>query len=314
MKLRIVLMVLAAAGLAACGGSEAPGTTSGKSGVPVVMTTFYPTTYFAQRIGGDFVDVVCPLPADEDPIFWEPTDEDVAAYQEADLIIVNGAEFEKWVLKATLPDDRVVDTAKAFEDELLKFKHAITHSHGPSGKHSHVGIDGHTWLDPEQAKVQATAIRDALKKLRPEHAAEFDAACAKLIADLDGLDAALREIAADYDGHAIYTSHPAYNYLAREYGLKVINNALDPEQMPDDATFEKLRAKLKETPSSFILWEADPRPEIAEKFSDELGLTSVTFSPCETMAPADLAVGHNYLSVMRANIARLKPVLTAKGE
>jgi zinc transport system substrate-binding protein len=312
MKLRVVLMVLAAATLAACGGSEAPGTGPEKSGVPVVMTTFYPTTYFAERIGGDLVDVVCPLPPDADPIFWEPTDEEVARYQEADLIIVNGAQFEKWVDKVTLPESKIVDTARSFEKGFLRFKDAITHSHGPAGKHAHEGIDGHTWLDPEQARVQATAIRDGLKKLLPAHAAEFDASCAKLVADLDALDAAFQAIAADYDDHPIYASHPAYNYLARRYGLKVINLNLDPEEMPDDESFGKIRAKVAETPASFLLWEADPLPEIAARFSDELGLASVTFSPCEMMDPADLSSGQDYLKVMKANVEALKPVLLPK--
>ena len=45
------------------------------SGKLSVITTFYPTQYFAQRIGGDLIDVTCPVPADEDPIFGCPTPE-----------------------------------------------------------------------------------------------------------------------------------------------------------------------------------------------------------------------------------------------
>ena len=68
--------------LLACGGSD-PAQNGKREGPPVVYTTFYPTTYFAQRIGGDLVKVVCPLPEGEDAIFWQPDDETLAALQGA---------------------------------------------------------------------------------------------------------------------------------------------------------------------------------------------------------------------------------------
>ena len=40
---------------------------------------------------GDLIDVTYPGPADEDPAFWQPGAEEIAAYQSADLILLNGA-------------------------------------------------------------------------------------------------------------------------------------------------------------------------------------------------------------------------------
>ncbi|MCA8961213.1 MAG: zinc ABC transporter substrate-binding protein, partial [Planctomycetes bacterium] len=104
-----------------------------RTGVIEVRTTFYPTTYFAERIGGERVHVVCPTPADADPIFWMPDEGAIGDYQSAELIVLNGAEFEKWVSKVTLPERRVVRTAAPFADQLLRFEQAMTHSHGPGG-------------------------------------------------------------------------------------------------------------------------------------------------------------------------------------
>ena len=115
-----------------------------RSGKPVVYTTFYPTKYFAERIGGDLLDVVCPVPEDEDVIFWMPDAKAIVAYQQADLVIINGAGFEKWVAKVSLPPSKLIDTARPLTGALVKFKSSITHSHGPTGQHDHVGVDGHT--------------------------------------------------------------------------------------------------------------------------------------------------------------------------
>jgi zinc transport system substrate-binding protein len=277
---------------------------------PQVYTTFYPTQYFAERIGGDLIEVSNPVPEDADPIFWQPGREDLLAYQGADLIILNGAGFEKWVATATLPEDRVVDTAKPFESEFITYQDAITHSHGAVGEHSHEGLDGHTWLDPHHAKVQANEIRAALAARFPEHAEAFEQGYAALAADLDALDQTFAAYQESYDDQPFFASHPAYNYLARRYGWNVDNLDLDPEEMPSDEVFADIRARMAEHPAEYIVWEGEPLPEVAERFKDELGLESITFSPAELLSAEEQAAGIDYLDVMRANLEAIRPIFT----
>ena len=295
--------------LGACGGDDGSTTPSAERGRsrPVVYTTFYPTTYFAERLAGDDAEIVCPLPDDEDPIFWKPDEETILAYQQADLIVTNGAEFEKWVLRASLPEGRIVETAAPFREGWLKFAKAVEHSHGPSGKHAHEGIDGHTWLDPVLAKAQSTRIMAALMPLLPDAEARLrlPERLAALCADLDVLDTRLEALGQRYDGHTVLASHPAYNYVAKRYGWRIRNLDLDPEAMPTDDAFEEIRALLAETPARHILWEGDPLPEIAARFRADLGLESIVFSPCET-PPED---GVDYLARMSRNLDEVAPAL-----
>ena len=137
-----------------------------------VYTTFYPTTDWTRQIVGSQLEVVCPLPEDADAIYWQPSPEIIAAYQGAALVVVNGAEFEKWVEKVSLPRGRTVDTARGFEKEFVTYE-SVTHSHGPEGEHTHEGIDGHTWVDPLLAARQAEAILAALVKHFPAHEETF---------------------------------------------------------------------------------------------------------------------------------------------
>ena len=303
------ITLLACALLFACGDGETPTTPAGGGArsKPVVYTTFYPTTYFAERLAGDDARVVCPLPDDEDPIFWKPDEETILAYQAADLIVVNGAEFEKWVLRASLPESRIVETADPFKEGWLRFEHAVEHSHGPAGKHAHEGIDGHTWVSPVLAKAQAIQIVGALMRLMPdsESRLRIQARLPALESDLDALDARFRALTKDYDGHALLASHPAYNYVARQYGWQVHSLDLDPEAMPSDAAFDEIRALLAETPARHILWESAPLPDIAARFRRELGLESIVFSPCET--PPDGGV--DYLARMNENLDDVAPAL-----
>ena len=295
-------------------GCSPPPSQSGN--VPKVYTTFYPTTYFAQRIAGDNTtgdntignraEVVCLLPDDEDPIFWQPSAETIEAYQGADLIVVNGARFEKWVAKTSLPPSKVVNTAAPLADEFITFVESGGHSHGSDTAHAHKGVDGHTWLDPHYAKVQADEIRKALTQLLPDQADAFQANYAALAADLDELDRLLTDLSVTLEDEHLLASHPAYNYLVKRYGWQLTSFDLDPAEMPSDAALAEIGKTLESTPARVILWESPPDEAVADRLKEEFGLISVWFSPCETLDEASRAAGGDYLSVMKENIIRLR--------
>lgn len=306
MRLPLVGLILTLVG--GCGPGDA--SKDAETAEPVVYTTFYPTTFFAERIAGDLVEVVCPIPEDEDPIFWQPSREAIQRYQEASLIVVNGAEFEKWVESASLPRSRVVDTAASFEDRLMTYQATTTHSHGAKGMHAHTGIDGHTWMDPALAAIQAEAIRDALCERFPEHAPAFRRNAQALAAELEALDARLQAISLEHI--AILCSHPAYNYLARHCGWSVGNFDLDPGSPLSPEQLEALRRAVDvATAVPVMLWESEPLAETVRALREELGLHSLLFSPCELLGEAERAAGMDYLRVMHANVERLEALVDA---
>jgi zinc transport system substrate-binding protein len=307
---RVLPLLFAALALSACGDRAKAPPAQPTRAVPEVWTTFYPTTWMTRRIAGDLVKVVCPLPADEDPIFWQPPQEALQGYQAADLVVVNGAEFEKWVLTASLPSARLVDTAKAFEQELVRFETGQTHAHGGGAAHTHEGIDGHTWLDPVLAAQQARAIHAGLARILPAQRAALDAGLARLEKDLDALDKELAALGALPEGTWLYASHPAYNYPAKRYGWRVVNLDLDPEAMPDAAALADLAGRLKAKPGRHLLWESTPLPAIAERLTKEAGLTSLTVEPCETESDPKDADG--YLTRWKRNLEQLRLAFPAR--
>jgi zinc transport system substrate-binding protein len=307
MNRAVVAVFVVAMMLGAGCGKKVP-TSATPTGKPSVYTTFYPTQYFAARIGGDLIDVVCPVPADQDVIFWMPDAKAIVAYQKADLIIINGAEFCKWVQRVSLPASRVVNTAKPFEDDFVIFAHAPVHSHGEGGKHAHEGLDGHTWVDPVNARLQAAEIRKALVKRFPEHKAEFEKGFALLAQDLEALDTQLKGYQAIYKNHPLLTSHPAYNYIAKRYGWNIVSLDLFPEEMPSDEAFQGIKEILKRHPAKHLIWETYPTKAIADRIRSELGLISIEFSPCELLSEDAQNSGTDYMSVMRRNLKNISVV------
>ena len=60
----------------------------------IVQASSYPAYYFAQRVATDSFDVRYRVPNAVDPAFWRPGDEDLIAFQQADIILLNGATYE----------------------------------------------------------------------------------------------------------------------------------------------------------------------------------------------------------------------------
>jgi len=262
----------------------------------LVAVVNYPLNYFARRIAGERVDVLFPVPKDEDPAFWKPTDPDIAHLQQADLILLNGAEYEKWLPAAVLPWTKQVVTSLAFADRYATNGEVLTHSHGPGGMHSHGLIDFNTWMDPRQAAMQAQSIHDELVRMVPGMAPEFDANLKVLQGDLAALDASLAAIPLK---GPLLGSHPVYQYLARRYGWSLQSVHWEPDEMPSEEEWRKLAALHQQHPARIMIWEATPLPAVAARLRG-MGIEPVPFETCAS-APS---VG-NYLSAMIANADRL---------
>jgi zinc transport system substrate-binding protein len=313
MRIRMLIGPVAAAiAIAGCEKKERAEPAGGNTATPLVMTTFYPTEYMARRIGGDLVEVRCPVPEDADAIFWQPSREEVEAYAAADLIVINGAEFEKWVATVSLPESRVVDTAAGFEDDFVTFE-TTTHAHGPGGEHTHEGVDGHTWVDPQNAIAQARTIQEAMVARWAAHETAFRVNGAALASDLSQLDARFEAIAPMLEGAQLLASHPAYNYVAKRYGWSIGNFELDPGEPIDPEALGVIRGQLDgDARVRVMLWESAP-VEAAKAALAETGVVSVEFSPCELLGEAERAAGEDYLSIMNANLDRLGGALGVGG-
>ena len=62
-----------------------------------VMASFYTMYDFAQKIGGEHVQVTCMVPSGTEPHDWEPSTKDITRMEQADVFIYNGAGMEHWV-------------------------------------------------------------------------------------------------------------------------------------------------------------------------------------------------------------------------
>ena len=288
-----------------CGGPAAEPTGTAPSEVTAPISVFavnYPLAYLAERLGGEHVEVTLPVPPDLDPAGWSPSPEVVGTYQGADLILLNGAGYAKWVSRVSLPEASLVDTSRSFRDKLLPLAGAVTHTHGPGGEHAHSGWAFTTWLDPQLAIEHARKIATALEAERPADSAHFREHLAEVEADLSSLDQRLRNATQTLAGRPVLFSHPVYQYLIHRYGLNARSVHWEAGEMPTEPMWRALETTLTEHPARLMIWEAPPSPEISDRL-EALGVRSVVYDPCANRpAEGDL------MSVMERNLTVLEEI------
>ena len=261
-----------------------------------VYTVNYPLAYFAERIGGEQVEVVFPAPADIDPAYWMPDQKTIAAYQKADLILLNGANYAKWVSKVSLPSGKMVNTSRKFRERYIETKDVSTHTHGSEGAHAHEALAFTTWLDLRLAKLQTEAVYKALARQQPESEVSFKNNYQTLADELDALDRQIREAVTTQDKRPLLGSHPVYDYLAAGYGLNLKSVHWEPNEAPLIGQWLELKSIRQAHKADVMLWEGKPMSQTVTVL-ESMGINSVVFDPCGNRPEQG-----DFMTVMQQNV------------
>lgn len=274
-------MVVLAAALAALGAGPA----AAKRKVTVVAS-FYPLAWAAQQAGGDRVTVTDLTPPGGEPHDLELSPDDRDAIDSADLVIILGGGFQPAVEDAAAQRD---GRTLVIIDEL-----------SPADRR-HVRRDPHLWLDPQTMAEVVTTVARAVKADGRVH----------LRQELDALDADYADGLATCDRDVIVTSHEAFGWLARRYGLRQQAIAgIDPESEPSPDRLAKLADLVKKKGVTTIFTEDLVSPKIAQTLAREAGGVRIAvLSPLESLTKAQRARGDDYLDVMRENLSQLQRAL-----
>ena len=296
--------------LTGCG--TQPADTAAGDGRLRVLTSFYPMYDFACKIGGDCIDVTNMVPSGTEPHDWEPSTNDLKNLEKADVFIYNGADMEPWaddLLVSRSDTLRVVGASENVELRTTDGEHEHAHEH-EGADHHHGDFDPHVWLDPENAKIEMEAIRDALCAADPENSTVFQSNYEKYAAELDALDAEFREKLAPLPNRTIVVAHEAFGYLCDAYGLTQVGiEGLSPDSEPDPGRMAEVIDFVREHSISTIFFEELVSPKVAEAIASETGAQAKMLSPLEGLSDEQAAAGADYFSVMHDNLAALMEAL-----
>lgn len=272
--------------LAGCGGSNDEGGSE-----KLVVAAFYPLAWAAEWIAGDDSRVVNLTPPGAEPHDVELTPGDVERVHDADLVLYLGGGFQP-VLEQAL-------TART--GPSLDLLEGRTLPEGEDEEGGDAATDPHVWLDPVLFVALVREIGQALGREEP---------AAGLAARLHALDDELRAGLERCERREIVTSHAAFGYFAKRYGLEQIAlTGLSPEAEPAPGDLVRLVDAVKASDATTVFFETLVPDELARTVAREAGATTETLDPLEGLTEAGLDEGEDYVSVMRANLATLRKAL-----
>jgi manganese/zinc/iron transport system substrate-binding protein len=169
-----------------------------------------------RNVGGDHVDVEQIMGAGVDPHLYKSTRDDVAIILSGDIVFYSGLLLEgkmSSVLEKLSKRQRVV----AVTDDIDRMRLLSSQD---SGDH----FDPHVWMDVNLWSQTATRIADSLSELAPEHAEIFHDNLQTYQKRLSALDAYAKTAVETIpkESRLLVTSHDAFNYLGRAYGIEVV--------------------------------------------------------------------------------------------
>lgn len=271
-----------------------------------VVTSFYPLYFFASEVGGDHASVTNIVPAGSEPHDYEPTPRDIAAIESADIVLLNGEGFEAW-------GQRVAENVSGTVIEVaagLATLEAAAHDEDTGEHLDESEYDPHIWLSPPLARQMVARITEAYIAADPQNAAVYRANAAALDAKLAALDEQYRTGLASCVRREIVTSHAAFGYVAKQYGLTQVALAgLSPEEEPSAQTIAQVASFAKEHGVTHIFFETLVPADFSQTVATEIGAQTLVLNPLEGLAAEELASGKTYLTEMQQNLANLRTAL-----
>ncbi|MGG5837468.1 metal ABC transporter substrate-binding protein [Huaxiibacter chinensis] len=176
-----------------------------------VVTSFSILGDITQQVGGEHVKVTTLVGPDGDPHTFEPSPKDSAALSKADVVVVNGLGLEGWL-------DRLVK-ASGFKGTLVVASAGVkTHTLNEDGK---TVTDPHAWNSAANGALYAQNILAGLVEADPQDKTALEASARPYIAQLTTLDnwARSRFSTIPQDKRQVLTSHDAFGYFSRAYGV-----------------------------------------------------------------------------------------------
>ena len=289
--------------LSACNQSAGP------SGQLLVVASFYPLYEFAREVAGASAQVVSLVPSGVEPHNWEPSPQDVTRSRDARLFIYNGAGFEPWVAKL-VQDAAISGTPMVRASEGIPL---LTTGSSSRGAHDQAAPDPHVWLDPVLALSMVETIRAALVTVDAAHTAAYTDNARAFTVKLQRLHEAFVHGLRHCARREVVTSHAAWAYLAKRYGLAVVpvmGVALESE--PSPAQLASIVRFARDKHVKYIFFETLASPRLAETLAREVGAATLRFNPVEGVTREDAAAGRGYLALMEDNLANLRIALECR--
>lgn len=281
-----------------------------------------------REVGGDDVSLTTLVGPDGDAHEYEPTPGDAKKLSAAQVLFVNGLDFETWLPKLTKASGFAGKTVVASQGVTpRKFaghgdagKHDDhdhdhdhhDHGHGrEDGHHHHGDADPHAWQNLANGVIYARNVAEGLAAADPAHADNYRQRANAYIAKLQALDANAKKTfsAIPAERRKVVTSHDAFGYFGDAYGVAFISAmgvSTDAEPSAGEVAAIIEQVKRERVPAVFVENITSPKlvQQIARETGAKVGGTLYSDALSKSGQP-----GATYLEMFEWNVRQLAAAL-----
>lgn len=245
-----------------------------------VIVSIVPQKAFVEAIGGEFVDVQVMVLPGNSPHNYEPKPTQMVALSKAQLYMSIGVEFENvWLEKFAYQNKkmRIVDSSNGIKK--LALKEDGHHGANAKSEHQHSGLDPHVWVSPENVKVIAKNIFEALSAQDSEHKAYYNANYVKFLTTIDRLDNRIKEHLKGVKKESKFmVFHPSWGYFAHQYDLEQVAIEVEGKE-PKSKELAHILEEAKEENVRAIFVQPEFSDKSAKQIAQTLGIQVIKVSP-----------------------------------
>lgn len=262
-----------------------PGQKSGSTidaSKPLIALSILPQKYFAERIGGEFIETLVLAGPNQNPHNYEPNPRVLQDLAGAKAWVLSGIEFEIalepriWNL---FPALQIIDGTFG-----IHFRSLEAHDHDDDDDdddHHHLHdheIDRHTWLGQEGAEIMSLHIKNTLCAIDPVNSVFYEENYKLLISDIRAEFNRLRNELESLRGTSVLVYHPAFGYFLDEFGI--IQEAVESGgKEPTPRVLAEIVEKAKDWDVKVIFVQAQFPVESAGTVADATGAELVILDP-----------------------------------
>jgi ABC-type Zn uptake system ZnuABC Zn-binding protein ZnuA len=259
-----------------------------------------------QQIAGESVSLTILLPVGVDPHSFQPTPQDIAKINAADLVFMNGAGLEEFMhplIESASPPAQIVSVSEGIT--LLKMQA------GDHSEHQEEG-DPHLWFDPNNVITWTHNIEKALIEADPDHATQYRAHAESYRLALIELDRWVQEQVAQVapGNRRLVTDHLTLGYFAARYGFEQAGAVIPSYSTLAEPTAQELAALedvIRRLGVKAVLVGESFNPTLAQRVAEDTGVRLVTFYH-GSLSAAD-GPASNYLDYIRYNVTAIVEAL-----
>ncbi|MBP7524175.1 MAG: metal ABC transporter substrate-binding protein [Propionivibrio sp.] len=267
-----------------------------------VVTTFSILGDITQRVGGDRMKVHTLVGPNADAHVYQPTPADAKAIAQARLVVVNGLGFEGWL-------ERLIKSS-GYRGKVATATNGIRTLQRSAHDH-HDNVDPHAWQDLSNALIYVDNIGKALGEIDPSGKTSYQANVEKYRQEIGALDTELRKTfnSIPKSRRKVVTTHDAFGYLARAYGLDFIAPVgINTDAEPSAADIGRIIKQIRRDKIPAVFVESISDSRLLERIRQESGAKIGGTLYSDALSKDDGPVV-TYLDMMRHNANTLVEAL-----